>query len=275
MSRISAIIVTNNSGPDLDRCLAALRGQTLPVAEIIVVDSGSADSGQVRSLCARENIHCMCTDNVGFGRANNLGYRAASAKADFILFINPDAFVSPTAIQNCLECMSEPSGEGIGCLTGRLLGFDREKGKATGYLDSTGIFRKWYGRWYDRGHGEQERGQYDWRQDVPAACGAFMFCRRVALEQVVLSDGAVFDPDFFLYKEDIELSLRLRKYHWRIVYVPSVIVYHCRGWRQRRQMPRRQRMLAVENEVRLYLKHPSMYLLWAIAKYCLVRYINV
>ncbi len=275
MFRVSAIIVSNNSGPDLAFCIAALRRQTSPVTEIIVVDAGSMQSGQIRSLCERENVRCICTENIGFARANNLGYRAASSSADFILFINPDAFASAGAVEQSIACMSEPDSAAIGCVTGRLLGFDRQCGKATGCLDSTGIFRKWYGRWYDRGQGERDTGQYSFRQDIPAACGAFMFCRRTALEQAGLPGDAVFDPDFFLYKEDIELSLRLRKWQWRIVYVPSVVVHHCRGWQGRGQMPRWQRMMAVRNEVRLYQKHPSGYQLWALGKYFLVRYMNL
>ncbi len=275
MIRVSAIIVSNNSGPDLIRCISALRGQTFPVMEIIVVDAGSTESEQVRSQCARESIRCICTENIGFARANNLGYRAASSSADFILFINPDAFASAGAVEQAIACMSESDAADIGCVTGRLLGFDRKSGKATGCLDSTGIFRKWYGRWYDRGQGERDTGQYDFRENIPAACGAFMFCRRAALEQAGLPGGAVFDFDFFLYKEDIELSLRLRKEKWRIVYVPSIVVHHCRGWQGRGQMPRWQRLMAARNEVRLYQKHPSVYMLWAMGKYFLVRYMNL
>ncbi len=44
-----------------------------------------------------------------------------------------------------------------------------------------------------------------------------------ALDQAGPAAGQVFDPDFFLYKEDIELSLRLRKKGWRIVYHPGAI----------------------------------------------------
>ena len=93
------------------------------------------------------------------------------------------------------------------------------------------------------------------------------------LEQVALERGVVFDPDFFLYKEDIELCLRIRKTVWKIVYVPGILVYHCRGWGKRREMPYEQRLLAARSELLLYVKHPSGYMIWAVAKYVLVRWL--
>ena len=147
--------------------------------------------------------------------------------------------------------------------------------QATGLLDSTGIFRKWYGRWYDRGQGEPDRGQFAWPDDVPAACGALLFCRKKALDQVALAGGAVFDPDFFLYKEDIELCLRLRKKGWLTRYEPGIKAWHGRGWRQRGEMSLALRTAAAKSEIILYRKHPSPYLLWALLKYLAVRLLKV
>ncbi|MCI5146265.1 MAG: hypothetical protein D3923_12225 [Candidatus Electrothrix sp. AR3] len=116
-------------------------------------------------------------------------------------------------------------------------------------------------------------------EDVPAVCGAFLFCRKTMLEQLALiqhNDSVVFDPDFFLYKEDIELCLRVRKSGWRITYLPEVVVYHCRGWQKKRQqIPHQLRLTAATSELLLYKKHPSPYIFWALAKYLLVRWLKV
>jgi GT2 family glycosyltransferase len=65
-------------------------------------------------------------------------------------------------------------------------------------------------------------------EDIPIASGAFMFCRTAALRQV-----AGFDPGFFLYFEDFDLSLRLRS-AGRIFYVPEVGVTHFGGHASRK-----------------------------------------
>jgi hypothetical protein len=66
-----------------------------------------------------------------------------------------------------------------------------------------------------------DRGQYDVVEDVPAFCGAACLLRRSALAEV----GA-FDDGFFMYYEDTDLALRLRRAGWRIVYAPASVVRH-------------------------------------------------
>ena len=157
----------------------------------------------------------------------------------------------------------------------RLLGFDRERDAPTGLLDSTGIVRAWYGRWRDRGPGEPDDGRYGEPQDLPALCGACLFCRRAALDAVARAPKVAFDPAFFLYKEDIELCLRLRRAGFRLRYDPALRAHHCRGWQCRATRPCKLRLVAAANEIRLYRRHPSPYMLWALAKYALVRLFGV
>ncbi len=271
MRTISVIIVTHNSGAVLPQCLRALHQQTLAAREIIVVDSGSDDRLFLNTLQQREDIQVISTNNVGFSRANNLGFTRVTPDTDFVLFLNPDAFLPPDFFETAVAIYREYPLAGI--LSGKLQGYDIDQGRATGRLDSTGIFRKWYGRWFDRGHGEKDRGNYDSSSFVPALCGALLLCRMDALRSL---SGPPFDPDFFLYKEDIELSLRLRKAGWKLLYHPRLSAFHCRGWnRTRKAVPAGQRMMAAISEITLYKKHPSPYMLWAILKYFLVRFFAV
>jgi len=274
MSSITAIIVTHNSQRVLPDCLAALARQSVPV-ESIVVDSGSVDTAYLKKNADNQSVTVLYTDNVGFARANNIAYGQLHPESDYVLFLNPDAFLDDLALAEAVKVMESPGNTTIGCLTGRLLAFDGKAGRATGCLDSTGIFRKWFGRWYDRGQGEQDLGQYLAVEDVPAACGAFMFCRKTVLDDISLSRNEVFDPDFFLYKEDIELSLRIRRAGKRIVYAPDITVLHCRGWHHRSDIPYPLRLEASRSEILLCRKHPTPYLFWALLKYILVRYLKL
>ena len=272
MARIAVIVVTHNSEPYLDRCLRAVRAQA-GEPHLTVVDSGSASTTYLEVIEAWGQIRLIRTGNIGFARANNLGYIGCPEEAEFIVFLNPDAFVGEGLFARAMEIMA--ARPLVGCLTGRLLGYDIALDRPTGLIDSAGVFRRWYGRWYDRGQGELDQGQYDAEEGVPAGCGALLFCRRAALEQVILAGCSVFDPGFFLYKEDIELSLRLRAGGWAILYHPELTAHHCRGWNpDRRAMAREQRLAAAASEVLLYRRHPSIHMLWALAKYLLVRWLN-
>lgn len=284
MSTVAVIIVTHNSQDVLSRCVDAVLRQTVQSEiqpEIVIVDSGSESVSYLDRYRNRFGIKVIRAGNIGFSRANNKGYQAVSQSAKYILFLNPDAFLTENALAKALEIFKK--NEQIACAGARLLGFDKNSGLPTNLLDSTGIFRKWYGCWYDRSQGEKDTGQYLIPEDVPAVCGAFLFCRQAMLAQLISEqpdypDGpiTVFDPDFFLYKEDIELCLRIRKSGWRVVYHPEIQVHHCRGWQKnRQQIPLQLRLTAAHSELLLYKKHPSPYILWALFKYLLVRLLNI
>ncbi len=262
---VHVIIVTHNSADVLHTCLKFLENQTCPANNIVLVDSGSNSREYLEPARKTKGVKVIEVDNIGYSCANNIGYNALEDKDGLIIFMNPDTFLPSEYIACALKRIKENSNAGI--VSGKLLGYDQLKGVATGSLDSTGIYRKWYGRWYDRGQGETDHGQYDQECVAPAVCGALMCCNGKALQTL----EEVFDSDFFLYKEDIELSLRLRKMGWSLLYDPRLTAYHCRGWNSRKNMPRSLRIIAAESEVLLYKKHPSPYILWAFLKLMAVK----
>ena len=265
--KASAIIVTHNDNKVLSRCLQALSEQRGVALEVIVVDSGSDDRTYLHSLQEAYLFTLIETDNVGYGCANNIGYRATDPTREAVVFLNPDTFLPEDYLENALGVLARAPKAAI--VSGILAGYDPEKGVPTGRYDSTGIFRKWYGRWYDRDQGVAIREVQRPFGSLTAVCGALLVCRRAAL--LPFADE-VFDEDFFLYKEDIELSIRLRKQGWELLFEPTLCAYHCRGWnRDRQSIPRDIRLTAADNEVLLYRKHPSPYMLWAFLKKALVR----
>ncbi len=273
MNSASVVIVTHNSQDEIGACLTSLDEQTVQPETTVIVDSGSIDSGYLQPYRNKDRTVLHLEKNIGFGRANNLGFKSIDRFSDFVLFLNPDAFPEPNTIELAINYLVR--NKDVGCVSGRLLGFDSKLQQATGFIDSTGVFRKWYGRWHDRGQGEPDDDRFGEQEDIPAACAAFLFCRKEMLDQVALSESVIFDPDFFLYKEDIELCLRIQKSPWRIVYLPDLKVFHCRGWQSRHQVPYQQRLTAAASELLLYWKHPSPYMLWALIKYVLVRWLRV
>lgn len=268
---IAVILVCHNAERDLKQCLTALEAGHLQPAWTCIVDSGSDATAYLAELTDKPAMQVILGANKGYGQGNNTGFAAIPEDIPYVLFLNPDCFVLPDSLAQAVQLLE--GDPGIACVGARLAGYERDNGQASGLLDSTGIVRAWYGRWQDRGQGEIDDRQYMEPEFMPALCGAFLCCRRSALNAVALRPGMVFDPAFFLYKEDIELCLRLRAAGWRLLYHPKVKAWHCRGWNRARQaMPYRLRLMAAENELRLYRRHPSPYILWALIKYLLVRY---
>jgi GT2 family glycosyltransferase len=275
---VAVIIVTFNSGAVLMRCIDALKSQRRRPEAVFVVDNCSSDTSYLEEVAGGAEIHVLrLPSNEGFCVGNNRGYEKASGY-DYILFLNPDAFLSESFIQDALHIMENPNNSAFAALTGTLLGFDVFRGCPTGRIDSTGIFQTWYGKWYDRGQGikcpESSVVSVD-LEEVPALCGALMFCRRHALEEAVIRTTEVFDSTFFMYKEDIDLSLRLRNKGWKLGYCPRLQCFHGRGWAGRGHMSHRSRYLSARNELRVCLRNHTRGFLYSMFKFLYVRFVEI
>ncbi len=270
----SIIIVTHNSERYIPSCIQALLLQTYLPLQIIIVDSQSHSRDYLKLYEKTDGIQVIfCEENVGFCEGNNRGMSYVKADSKYVLFLNPDAFLYPNFIQESIAFLEAPENNDIGALTGLLLGYDINKKNPSGRIDSSGVFRSWYGRWYDRHQGDlYDASLFKQVETIPAICGALFFCRRAALEDVQMGPNIVFDPNFYMYKEDIDLSVRLRQAEWRLVLNPKLLAFHCRGWQNdRKKMPRKFRLMASWNEVRLHQKMRSPHLLYSWLKYMAVK----
>jgi len=250
---VTAILVTHNSQGVVERAMSALLAGSEVPHRIIVVDSGSDDLSYLASLSFGRSDGKVITAgaNVGFCVGNNLGLPLAEP-ADDVLLLNPDAFVSPAFLRDSRAFLAQDPQ--IGAIGPKLCGFDLATDTVTGLIDSAGVFQTGWGRFRDRGQREPDHGQYDQTQDAVALCGAALLLRRSALDQVLLSDQ-IFDPAFFMYKEDIDLAIRLQRAGWRTVYFPQATVLHCRGWKaDRGAMPAWTRRRSLINEWRIWLR---------------------
>jgi GT2 family glycosyltransferase len=95
------------------------------------------------------------------------------------------------------------------------------RSNAFNLINNAGTMLDNKGNAHDRGIYQPDQGQFDKMEDVPALCGASMLIRGNALDKTGL-----FDSNFYLYFEDVDLSYRLRANGFRLQYQPKSIVYH-------------------------------------------------
>ncbi len=280
----AVIIVTYNSERDIHHAMDCLQNQSVPASQVIIVDSGSAQLEYLTRYRSRPNtVVLLANRNVGFCKGNNLGVELIHEPCDYVLFLNPDAFLTPRFLEEALAFMEQSTQKNCGAMTGILLGYDREANAPNGKYDSTGVFPTWYGKWYDRDqrqpYNPNNPKNYKQPEQLPAICGALMLCRKTALDQVLINGvngKEVFDSSFFMYKEDIDLSCRLRQAGWTLMLYPSLLAYHCRGWSQRRAAPRALRLQAALNELRLHWRHRQpIKICYSLAKYLSVYILNL
>lgn len=100
---VFAVVVTYNGMQWYDRCFGSLCSSEIPV-EIVVVDNASSDDTSVFIKKNFSHIHLIeSNENLGFGRANNLGIRfALDHGADFVLLLNQDAWIEPNTIEGLM-----------------------------------------------------------------------------------------------------------------------------------------------------------------------------
>lgn len=270
--KTAVIIVTHNSQKFIHKALNCLEQQTKKPDLTIVVDSGSTDRSYLDFLKNKPSVKLLFAGNdIGFCKGNNIGFKEVPDHFDYVMLLNPDAFLTPHFVEEAALFMEKNSRCAV--LTGTLLGYDIEKDAPTGRYDSTGIVRHFYGAWRDRDQGSLVDKKKSFKEEeVEAICGALMFIRIKSIEEDFL-----FDVGFFMYKEDIDLSLRLRKKGWNLIYNPHLSAYHCRGWNpDRKKMPKAFRLLSAKNELKIHYKMRSpIGMAYSSCKYLAVQLFNL
>ena len=256
---VSVCIVTYNSAGDIEACLRAVRGQSYPVASIVVVDNASTDGTRdVLARCGGDGLRIILNGrNNGFAGGQNQAI-AASAPSDYVLVLNPDVSLDPDYVAEIVAVMER--NPRIGSATGMLVRADRPD-----IMDSAGLMLR-----PDRNAADLAAGEpaADWTspREVFGVSGAAAVYRRAMIEDV--SDGGqFFDEDFFAYKEDVDVAWRARHLGWTAVYVPDTRAAHRRGWKPggRRSVPLSVRRCSYQNRFFLLIKNepagPHLFLL--------------
>lgn len=271
MCDTAIVIVTYNSEKVLPRCMESIANQTIAPKQLILSDTGSNDRSTLEKY--RKEMGAIIIDagkEAGFCRGNNAALAHIDPSCRYLLLLNPDAFLFDDFLEKATSTMERNKECAIS--TGTLYGYDIENNSPSGRYDSRGIFHTWYGKWYDRDQKKEVGEELFSEEELPAACGALLIIRREALQ----NDDFLFDPSFYMYKEDIELSLRLRKRGWKILYNPDLKAYHCRGWKAKRgDIERKYRLASAKNELSIHLRYRyAAGVLYSSLKFLAVKYFD-
>ncbi len=195
---VHAIVVTHRGAAWLPGCLRALAAQEARARlEIVVVDNGSMDGTAALLRAEFPSVAVLrLPENQGYARGNNAALRRAlAAGADFAALVNDDVEVEPEWLQALLDAAAAHPEAGLLCGTLLFQGEER--------VNSTGLVIDALGRARDRDFG-LPRAQVG-REDGPVTgvSGGAALVRCSLLRRTGL-----FDPGYFAYYEDVDLSLR-------------------------------------------------------------------
>lgn len=234
--KVSIVILNWNRPSDTLECLKSVK--RLRIADyslnIILVDNGSTDNSvkKIKSYIqnTKYNIRILVNDqNLGFAEGNNVGIRHAIKNgANYILVLNNDTVVDKDLIIELIKAAKKYPKAGafspkIYFAKGHEFHKDRYKeselGKVIWYAGGDIDWNNVYGK--TRGVDEVDKGQFDKTGETDFVTGTCTLLRRKTLE-----DTGFFDKKYFMYYEDTDLSQRMKKKGWKILYVPKAKLWH-------------------------------------------------
>ncbi len=227
---ISIIIVNYNVKDFLFKCLKSIEIASINLnIETIVVDNNSTDGSTSFLKNKFPSVKFIQnSENLGFAKANNIGFNLASGK--YYLILNPDTILSEDTLQVMFDYMELNQKTGIaGC---KVLNPDGtfqvqcRRGFPTPWASFCKLFglqtlfpkSKLFAQY------NQTFRSIDETYQIDAVIGAFMFARADVIKQT-----GGFDEDYFMYGEDLDLCYRVKKIGYNIVYNHSTTIIHYKG----------------------------------------------
>lgn len=227
MDDLAIIVVSHNDADWLAPCLSsvlAARGEA--AIDVVVADNGS-DAAADRVEREFPGVRVLRLENRGFGHANNEGLRTVDAR--YVLFLNPDTEVVEGTFSQLLAALDERPG--VGAAGVRQVGPDgalhlsirrfpnalRALGEALG-----GERLPFSASWL--GERERDPSVYDREVECDWTSGSFLLVRREAVEA-----AGSFDERFFVYGEEPDLCLRIKRAGWSVRHLPVLTIVHHAG----------------------------------------------
>ncbi|MBS1517367.1 MAG: glycosyltransferase [Bacteroidetes bacterium] len=228
---ISVVIVNYNVKELVDNCIASIykANNNEHSLEIFFVDNNSIDGSSDHIAEVYPEVKVIRNSrNIGFSKANNIALRQANGK--YILILNPDTLLEENTFNKLIKFCEE--NKDAGAVTSKLIlgngkldsackrSFPTPSVAIPRILGLSSLFPE------SRVFGKYNLTYLDENKtwEVDAICGAFMF-----IPGHVLDKAGLFDEDYFMYGEDIDLCYRIKKNGFKIFYYPEVTTIHFKG----------------------------------------------
>lgn len=228
MSKLLIGVLSYNDLPYLRQSMQAVEKlRLMGQAEVAVVDT--ANNREVREFFEREypefNFFRHPEGNIGYGRANNEILKKFPG-SEYYMCVTSDVLIDPAQVLQVIDKMD--ADKSITMAAGKLYRWDFAENKRTDFIDSFGICARKRHHFYDRGFGEEDKGQYDEELANFFGISGAVFLIRTRVIEKLHGTHELFDNRMWMYKEDIDLAYRLRWLQEKIVIFPNVWAWHAR-----------------------------------------------
>lgn len=212
---VSIIIVNHNGIEFVDTCLRSVLASRYNNFEVVFVDNGSNDGSleYVRKVFGSESRLKFVENHKSLGPAVGRNRGAKVANGKYLIFLDNDTQAKEDWILRLVEALEKDGS--IGAAQAKLLRMD------SNFYDCAGDCLGPLGFLIERSRGQIDNGQLDFVADILSAKSAASMIKRELFEKI-----GGFDEDYYMYLEETDLSWRVWLSGYRVVFVPSAVVYH-------------------------------------------------
>ena len=255
---LDIIIVNYNAGDALYSCVSSIEqamDESFALRSVVIVDNASTD-GSLKKLAGLSlPVTILKNDeNMGFGAACNRG--AACSQAKYILFLNPDTRLNKESLRVPIAAFSNPAYSRAGMCSVRLVDGEGRTQRSCARFPTPlhFILRAFYiGRLFPGPRTNHFMLEWDHAatREVDHVMGAFLLMPRALFNEL---EG--FDMRFFVYLEDMDLSLRAHRLGYVSLYLSDATAYHKGGGTSEKVKDLRL-FYALQSRIRYSFKHYS------------------
>ncbi|WP_371741962.1 glycosyltransferase [Herbiconiux sp. VKM Ac-2851] len=245
---VSVVVVNFRGADDTIECVSQLSQVDWPRErlDVVVVENGSGDDSLARlraAFAGDERVRVIeSAENLGFAGGSNLG--AASARGEFVAFLNSDAKPHAAWVREAVaQFETSPAVAAVGS---KVLDWE---GKV---VDFVGGSLTWFGMGYKDHENQPDDERFQEPRDILYGTGSALFVRASAF-----AEAGGFDERFFMFYEDIDLGWRLNLLGYRVRFAPASIVYHRHHASMRSFGPYRESYLLERNALATLYKNLS------------------
>jgi GT2 family glycosyltransferase len=244
---VSVVILNYNGqrnlGVILKSCLFSVLSADYPNFEVLFVDNASSD-GSVefvhKEFGKDRRLKIVCNErNLGFAEGNNVGVR--SARGEYIVLLNSDTQVDSQWLK---ELVKAAQPRLVGAVQSKLVQMN-----APDLLDCAGGLVDYYGYHFERGRGEKA-AKFNQAVEVFYGKGASLLLKRN-----VLNMTGLFDPEIFLYFDEVDLCWRVWLSGHKVVFAPKSVVLHASGSTASKVQEKKRAYFYARNHILILLKN--------------------
>ena len=246
---VSIIIVNFNGKEILKRCLTSISTTNYPNFEIVVVDNASTDGSvkSIKKLSGSRPYTKIVENHENLGHAEGCNIGAQVSKGRYLVFLDSDTELRVEDwLWELVKVMESDENIGLAQAKVVLAKDERRLDYVCTAIDALGTWAATYGLKED---------ELKENREILAASSGCCIVRREVFNEV-----GGFDPDYFIYDDDTDLSLGARLLGYKILLVPSAVIVHCGS--VLRGINHRTVYHSAKNRMRTMLKNYELRNLW-------------